>query len=502
MDSLFDNESGTAQPPKIYTVSQLTTEIRNQLEERIGRVWVEAEVSTARTPASGHLYLTLKDASSQIRAVAFKNKLRYLGYRPQEGDQLLIFGRLTVYEPRGEYQLIIDHFEPLGAGALALAFEELKKKLAAEGLFDPAHKKPLPTLPRRIGVVTSPTGAALWDFLRTLNRRHPGLSVLIHPSLVQGEAAPGQLVEALAALNRMADPVEVIVLTRGGGSLEDLWAFNTEPVARAVFASKIPVISAVGHEVDFTIADFVADLRASTPTGAAEGLIRPRAEWLAEIDRLAERLTGGLEKSMDRHRSRLEGLTGRLSDPSRRLDQARLRLSEWLERLVLVQHRDLDSKRRDLTGLTGRLIDPGRDLDRKKARLAEVTDLLNRAARRCLADQSGDLEGLAERLIKATPGQSLELLKNRCRSADEALRWRMNSRLKNAGLRTGGLIERLDSLSPLAVLGRGYSLTRGPAGEVVRETAQVSLGDRVSVSLARGELGCRVEEIREEEPPD
>jgi len=309
-------------PHKVYTVSELTGLVRSLVEDQVGLVWVEAEVTGPRSPASGHLYLTLKDSSAQLKAVIFKNRLRYLGFRPEEGMQVLAFGRLTVYQPRGEYQLVIDHLEPLGTGALALAFDQLKKKLAQEGLFDEDRKKPLPLLPRRVAVVTSPSGAALWDFLKIIGRRHPGLSIQVYPVQVQGQAAPGMIVEALADLNRLALPPEIIVLARGGGSWEDLWPFNSESVARAIAASDVPVVSAVGHEVDLTIADLAADLRASTPSAAAEIIIRPKAEWLAEIGSLSARLADNLQQRLARRLVQVANLTKRLADPRRKLAQA------------------------------------------------------------------------------------------------------------------------------------------------------------------------------------
>ena len=258
-----------SQSPKVYSISVLTEEIKDLLEENFDFVWVEGEISNFRKPTSGHCYMVLKDEKAQLRAVMFRTQSRYLKFTPEDGMKVLAQGRIVVYQPRGEYQIILDYLEPIGVGAFALAFEQLKKKLAAEGVFDEAIKKPLPFLPQRVAVITSPTGAAIRDFLKVIERRFANIEITIVPVMVQGDEAPKEIVEALKTVNRELD-VDVIVLTRGGGSLEDLWAFNQEELARAIRASRIPVVSAVGHEIDTTISDLAADLRAPTPSAAAE----------------------------------------------------------------------------------------------------------------------------------------------------------------------------------------------------------------------------------------
>lgn len=284
---------------KIYQVSELTREIRNVLEERFPEVWVEGEISNFRPAGSGHFYFSLKDDQSQIRVVMFRGAQSGLRFRPENGLAVLCYGRLTVYEPRGEYQVIIEHMEPKGIGARELAFEQLKKKLEGEGLFDPSRKRPIPYLPRRVGIVTSPTGAVIRDMIHVLTRRFPNIRVLLNPVVVQGEGAAGEIAQAITEMNER-DDVDVLIVGRGGGSIEDLWAFNEEVVARAIGVSRIPVISAVGHETDFTIADFVADLRAPTPSAAAELavpvkedlllMLRERCRRLLRDTRLAEPL--------------------------------------------------------------------------------------------------------------------------------------------------------------------------------------------------------------------
>ena len=398
------------QPPKIYTVSDLTTEIRALLEDSFSGVWVEGEVSNFHHHSSGHLYFTLKDQERQIRVVMFRAQNRQLRFRPQDGLAVLVYGEVGVYERRGEYQLVVEYMEPKGLGALQLAFEQLKAKLQAEGLFDEARKRPIPMLPRRIGVITSPVGAAIRDILHVLRRRFAGVDVLIYPVTVQGDQAPPEIVDALRELNRRGG-LDVLILGRGGGSIEDLWAFNEEMVARAIADSKIPVISAVGHEVDYTIADFVADLRAPTPSAAAELVIARKDELAQRLDDLQLRMTGVV-------RSRLHALGVRMAALDRHL-----RLLNPIERIRL-QRRHLTELWKDLTGW----------------------------ADRRLAVLNGEL--------KAAAGK-------------------------------------LDSLSPLAILSRGYSICmRVPGHEIVKESAELVVGDEVQVRLHRGRLHCDVREVR------
>ncbi len=450
----MDSTQGTeleALRPRVMTVSELTARIKGLLEGELGPCWVEAEVGQIRQPASGHAYLVLKDDRAQLKAVIFKNTLRYLGFFPEEGLTVLAFGRLTVYEPRGEYQLVVDHLEPLGSWALALAFEQLKTRLEREGLFDPDRKRPLPPLVSRAAVVTSPTGAAIWDFLRVVKRRHPGLKIQVYPVRVQGEEAPAMIADALTDLAAMAEPPEVIVLTRGGGSLEDLQAFNTELVARAVAACPIPVVSAVGHEIDFTIADFVADVRAATPTAAAELLARLKSEAAAEIASLTGRLGRSLADRIAALRRRTAALERGLIDPRRRLINQRLSVDLLLDRLVTAVKMDAIRRRSALGRLTGRLSAQG-------------------------------------------PRPRLDRAFHRLETLNRSLAWRMEARLAATRARLAGAAERLEALSPLGVLGRGYSLTFGPDGRLITSAEDTAPGERVSVRLSRGRLECLVEE--------
>jgi exodeoxyribonuclease VII large subunit len=332
----------------ILTVTQLTIQIKNLLEGSFPDVWVEGEISNLSIPQSGHAYFTLKDEQSQVRAVLFRSSQRFLKFTLQHGIQVICRGRVGVYEPRGEYQFVVDYVEPKGVGALQLAFEQLKARLEMEGLFALEHKKPMPALPRRIGIITSPTGAAIRDMLRVIKRRHPKMHILIYPVPVQGAEAAPAIVEALRYFNR-GHSVDVVIAGRGGGSLEDLWAFNEEAVARAIHASAIPVISAVGHETDYTIADFAADLRAPTPSAAAEMVVEREDTIREGIRSLEARLVRNVKQTLELVRSRVRESVRLIGDPRKRLEQYSQRMDELLHRMALeLRHR----LRRDRASLT------------------------------------------------------------------------------------------------------------------------------------------------------
>ncbi len=348
------------EPGAILSVSQLTALIKAQLETAFPDLWVEGELSNLRLPASGHLYFTLKDEGAQVRAVLFRSAVRALRFTPKDGQQVLCRACLTVYEPRGEYEVVVEYLEPRGIGSLQLAFEELKARLAREGLFDPGRKRPLPALPRRIGLVTSPTGAAVRDFLKVLTRRFACVAVLIHPVPVQGTGAAEAIAGAIETLNRLGgagapDALDVIVLARGGGSLEDLWAFNEEVVARAIAASAVPVVSAVGHETDYTIADFVADLRAPTPSAAAEMIIPSQVDLVQQIEGLRARLVQTQRHRVETWRARLQQARLRLVDPRRRLELAARRLDDLAARLRTASLTLLDRQRQWMAHLASSL---------------------------------------------------------------------------------------------------------------------------------------------------
>ena len=317
---------------EIFSVTTLTQTIKRDLESEFAEIWVEGEISNLAQPRSGHVYFTLKDAGAQLKAVIFKYAARVVKFQLENGMQVLLRGSLSVYEPRGEYQLIVSAAEPRGAGALQAAFEQLKQRLHAEGLFDAAHKQPIPVLPKKIGVVTSATGAAIRDILNVVNRRFANVQILIAPVRVQGAEAPGEIADAIAMLNRLPD-VDVLIVGRGGGSMEDLWAFNEEVVARAIFASRIPIISAVGHEIDFTIADFVADLRAPTPSAAAELVVQNKANLVHTVAVLTTRLRQTFLHQFQREKEAVAQLQRRLPDPKRRVNELQQRIDDLFQRL-------------------------------------------------------------------------------------------------------------------------------------------------------------------------
>jgi exodeoxyribonuclease VII large subunit len=435
--------------PQIYSVSQLTKLIKGRLEEEFALVWVSGEISNLRQPQSGHCYFTLKDQGSQIRAVIFRSSLQAMRLKPADTLKIICRGQLTVYEPRGEYQLIVDYLEPLGLGALAQAFEELKNRLAAEGLFEARHKKPIPFLPQRLGVVTSPTGAAIRDFLHVLNRRFPNIEVYIYPVRVQGQGAAQEIAAAIRELNQWGG-LDVIIITRGGGSLEDLWAFNEEVVARAIFASQVPVISAVGHEIDVTIADLVADLRAPTPSAAAELVVRRQEELRQQVQRLAAAMQRRFLGQRQHSQERLRLLAARLGDPRRRLADLRLRLDDRWEQLL----RAWQNRRRQAA-----------DRIRLAQARLQVLSLRRRSEQ--------------YRLLVHRQGQALNRL-----FAWRRQEWRR--RLEQA-------LTRLDHLNPRAILARGYAIaTTLPERLILRDARDAPPDSAILVHLQHGALECLV----------
>ncbi|MFZ5814525.1 MAG: exodeoxyribonuclease VII large subunit [Bacillota bacterium] len=394
----------------ILSVKDLTLYVKRILErdQLLQAVWVKGEISNFKWHTSGHIYFTLKDDASQVKCVMFRSSAQRLRFRPDNGMQVLVHGNVTVFERDGAYQLYAVEMEPAGLGALHLEYEQLKRRLAEEGLFDEALKRPLPALPRRVGIITAPTGAAIRDMITIARRRFPSIRLVVAPALVQGAEAPSSLIRALELVARLPD-LDVIIIGRGGGSLEDLWAFNDEGLARAIRRCPVPVVSAVGHETDFTIADFAADLRAPTPSAAAELVVPSRSELQGQVDGLRIRLASAARRIVERKRIRLKGLAERpvLLRPQGRLLQDRQRLDELIRRLGFVGGRMLEGHRRELKGLAGRL----------------------------------------------------------------------------------------DALSPLAVLSRGYAIAREATGRVIKEAEQVKAGDRIRVMLHKGQLHCRVESV-------
>ena len=447
---------------EVWTVSELNERIKVLLESSFEFLWVEGEVSNLRRPASGHSYFTLKDQRSQIRAVLFR-KASKPPFVLEDGMQIACRARLTAYTPRGEYQLIVERVEPRGLGALQMAFEQLKDKLQTEGLFDARHKKPFPFLPRGIGVITSPTGAVIRDIMQITGRRFPSVPILIAPVRVQGPEAAPEIVRALALLNgESGEPgaypdLEVIIIARGGGSLEDLYPFNTEEVARAVFRSRLPVISAVGHETDYTITDFVADLRAPTPSAAAEMVVPDREHLRRQVGDAYGSLLQARQRWVDRWRERIEAAAGQLKSPDRILADYRLLLDDHRERLFLALNRHIISRRHCLQYLRTRLehVCPTGTIDRIRVVLAHRREQFATGIGAFFRQQ---------RAVMDRQGVSLQ------------------------------------ALNPLQVLRRGYSITRRfPDGLIVKRAADLATGDRLSVRLAAGEIRARVEVVAPEE---
>lgn len=436
----------------IFTVAELTRHIRDTLESAYPDVWVEGEISNLRIPASGHCYFTLKDDTAQLRVVMFRMQARQLRFTAEDGLQVICRGRINVYEQRGEYQLVADMLEPRGVGSLQLAFEQLKNRLAAEGLFAGERKKPLPFLPRRIAVVTSPTGAAVRDIIRIIHRRFSTVAILVVPVRVQGDEAPAEIARAIEVVNRQR-LADVIIAGRGGGSLEDLWAFNTETVARAIAASTLPVIAAVGHETDTTIADFAADLRAPTPSAAAELVVREKRELAGMLNLYERRLIQALDRRRDQTRLRLHAARMRLGQPARRIAGLQQRTDELAGRLAAALQRLVQYRRAVLDG-----------------------------ACRVLASRSPSARAAA------------------CRSRSEAARRQLAANMLAAGRRWRasfcGANERLATLNPAAILGRGYSITHlMPSRALVRSFRQIAPGDRLRITLGEGKVDCIAEKI-------
>jgi len=452
MSNLSDQMGFTFRPPerRVWKVRDLVASVRNHIEREYADAWVEGEISNFRAPDSGHLYFTLKDGNAQIRVVMFRSSARMLRFRPADGLQIVVRGRVTVYEDRGELQISAEYLEPKGAGSLQLAFEQLKAKLEAEGLFAAERKRPLPTLPSRIGVVTSAQAAALRDILNVLQRRHHSVNVLIFPAQVQGDAAPLEVAAGVRYFNQH-HKVDVIIIARGGGSAEDLAPFNNENLARTVAASEIPVISAVGHETDFTIVDFVADLRAPTPSAAAELVIRSRQEIETQASALEERLTRAIRYRLLMGRQAMtelaqHGAFARIMEAIRQRQQL---LDDLNHRLEMAERSLLERLRRQWESISA---------------VVRHYDL-----RLVLSGMRKELESRTLSLVAVTRNV---LLQHKVRS----------ERLQTA----------LQSLSPLAILDRGYALVFDSAGNLLKDASRVSVGDNVSARLASGQLHATV----------
>jgi exodeoxyribonuclease VII large subunit len=449
----------TPQPRRVFSVTELTVRVRDLLEAEFFEIWVEGELSNCRVWNTGHLYFTLKDGASQIKAVIFRSALRYLKFKPADGLRVVARGRVSVYEPKGEYQLVCEHLEPHGLGALQLAFDQLKKRLQAEGLFDEARKRPLPSLPRKIGIVTSLDGAAIRDIIKVLRRRYANAHLVICPARVQGDDAAPEIARALRQIARVPG-VDVVIIGRGGGSIEDLWAFNEEVVARAIARVPVPVISAVGHESDVTIADFVADVRAPTPSAAAELVVSAKNEFCGRIDRLRDRLRSA----------------------------ARARVQSLGRRVHIADGRPA------FGGFRGRVAMRGRHA-------AELSHALARITRAGLAARERRRQQLERQLLTFDAGRRLASIRTRLVASRGRLETAVRRRHHRWATQLGNAAGRLHSLSPLAVLGRGYAVAwNADKTRVLRDADTVAAGDTIHVTLSRGELECAVQSSGDSAP--
>ncbi|RDH92325.1 MAG: exodeoxyribonuclease VII large subunit [endosymbiont of Seepiophila jonesi] len=438
----------------IYSISRLVRETRAVLEGSFPLLWIEGEISNLAKPASGHIYFSLKDEAAQVRCAMFRMKRQRLRFQPENGQQVLIRARISLYEARGEFQLIAEHMEPSGEGALRLAFDLLKQKLADEGLFDSRHKQPLPSLPGQIGLITSPSGAAVRDLLTVLQRRFPAIPVVIYPVAVQGREAPAQIIRKIELANRRAE-CDLLILSRGGGSLEDLQAFNDEQVARAVYASRIPLVTGIGHEIDFTIADFVADQRAATPSAAAELVSPDQAAWRLRLQRLQQQMTLRWQQQFTNLQIRLRSLSGRL------------------ER----QH-------------------VGQRLLQRSQRLDELTQRLHQIQRQLAERQQSRLQSLQNRLLAQSPERQIERLKFSHKTLQSRLRQQIEGRIVGQHNRLSQLARDLHTLSPLNTLERGYAIvSREKNGQIIHAADEVAVGDTVKARVAKGQLICQVTSV-------
>jgi len=443
----------SSQSPSIYTVSRLNQTVRLLLEQEIGQVWISGEISNFTQPASGHWYFTLKDNTAQVRCAMFRNSNRRVTFRPQHGQQVLVRASITLYEPRGDYQIIVESMQPAGEGLLQQKYEQLKATLSAEGLFDQQYKQPLPSPAHCVGVITSKTGAALHDILHVLKRRDPSLPVIIYPTAVQGDDAPGQIVRAIQLANARQE-CDVLIVGRGGGSLEDLWSFNDERVARAIFASQIPVVSAVGHETDVTIADFVADLRAPTPSAAAEVVSRNQLELLRQMQNGQQRL----EMAMDYF----------LANRTRRFTQLHHRLQQQHPQLRLARQQTV--------------------LERLRQRMNLAVDSqLKRAVQR--------QQRATQRLNQHNPQPRIWRAQTRIQQLEYRLAENLRAQLSSTRERFGKAVTHLEAVSPLSTLARGYSVTTANDGKVLKQTKQVKAGDVLTTRLSDGWVESEVKGV-------
>lgn len=433
------------------TVSELNRQVKQLLEASFLQIWVEGELTSFSKPSSGHWYFTLKDSKAQIRCAMFRGQNQRLRFSPKEGDKVIVRTKVSLYEGRGDYQLIVDSMEPAGAGELQQAFEQLKAKLSAEGLFDQHRKQALPPLPTSIAIVTSPTGAAVHDILTVLNRRFPHIKVTLYPTAVQGETASKEIARMINLANSRQD-ADVIIVGRGGGSLEDLWAFNEEVVARAIAQSTLPIVSAVGHEVDFTIADFVADYRAPTPSAAAERLSPDQYEWRQNLDHLMERLHHSMQRKLAIETQKINGLSAHIKHP-------------------------------------------GKKLQEHKVRLLELNTRLTQSQQRHISNATQTVENLQQRLLNQSPSDKVETAKDNLQKEFHKLTLSMRHHLENKQQQLVRNAQTLEAVSPLATLTRGYAIVSDDQNAIVRSITEVNPGETLKTKLPDGYIHSQVTSV-------
>ncbi len=476
---------------QVLTVSQLNRQARQLLESRFALVVVGGEISNLSTPGSGHLYFSLKDENSQVRCAMFRNRAGLLAFRPKNGDKVQLHAKVSLYEGRGDFQLIAETMEEQGRGALIRAFEALKFKLKEEGLFDRSRKKPLPPIPDVIGLVTSPTGAAIRDMLIVLKRRFPLAEVVLYPAVVQGSEAPDSIARAIE-LAHIHGKSDLLIIGRGGGSLEDLWAFNDERVARAISASFIPTVSAVGHETDITIADYVADYRAPTPSAAAEQVSPDLSQWQQWLSQSEITLSRQLERQLQNSQQRLDHLEHRYQRCFSGLRQQGKQLNQLEQRLIQGMKNRLFREQQQLDKVAGKLRHPKTELNQQRQQLNNLQQQLIRAGKQQTQQAGQQLEQLEARLWRASPAREIQGQQSQLQKLQQALQKAWQHQLEGHQQKLAELSHRLQTISPLATLSRGYAIVQDDKGNIVRHYQEVSQGDAISTRLATGVLHCKV----------
>lgn len=491
-DDIFKVSAEQTPPARqVLTVSQLNRQARQLLESRFALVVVEGEISNLSTPGSGHLYFSLKDENSQVRCAMFRNRAGLLAFRPKNGDKVQLHAKVSLYEGRGDFQLIAETMEEQGRGALIRAFEALKFKLKEEGLFDRSRKKPLPPIPDVIGLITSPTGAAIRDMLIVLKRRFPLAEIFVYPAIVQGNEAPDSITRAIE-LAHLHGKSDLLIIGRGGGSLEDLWAFNDERVARAMAASFIPTVSAVGHETDVTIADYIADYRAPTPSAAAELVSPDMAQWQQWLSQSESTLQRQMERQLQNSQQRLDHLEHRYGRCFSGLRQQGKQLNQLEQRLIQGMKNRLFREQQQLDKVAGKLQHPKTELSRQSQQLSNLKQQIIRATQVQTQQTRQQLEQLTQRLWRAAPDKSVKEGQTQLQKQSQALQKALHHQLEAHQQKLAELSHRLQTVSPLATLSRGYAIVQDDKGNIVRHYQDVSQGDSISAQLATGVLHCKV----------